>query len=406
MEEAAVNSPQMAPKYFSIFSYGFRPFFLLAGVYAIIPILPWGLYLSGHLQPTVSLQTWHAHEMLFGFVTAGISGFLLSAIPNWTNTPPITGKNLKLLVYYWLIGRFVFWLYLFFDNPIFGYLLFLDLILPVSLTLMFSKVFITTGNKRNFIFIGILLALASANLLVLCELNGLLEEFNFAWAGIGGIFATNIIMIAIAVIGGRVTPNFTRNYLQLKNSAFTICKPSYIEKPAILLIVFNALVDLSMPHTHLSYGVALLAAAVHMWRLSGWGGLKVLDNPIVWVLHLGYLWMVIALLLKGLEGFLTLPYNYYLHSFTVGSIGLYMIGIMSRAALGHTGRPLIVSQLIVAAYILILLAAIIRALAPFLGLYSNAAMVTTIILWSVAYFLYVFVYLPILIRPRIDGKPG
>lgn len=406
MEKVAVKSQQMTPKNFSIFTYGFRPFFLLAGVYAILPILPWGLNLAGFLQPSVPMQTWHAHEMIFGFVAAGISGFLLSAIPNWTNTSPIIGKDLKRLVYYWLIGRFVFWLYLFFDHPIFGYLLFLDLMLPVSQTLRFSKIFITTGNKRNFIFIGILLALTSANLLLICELNGFLEEIGIERSGLGSILATNIIMIAIVVIGGRVTPNFTRNYLQLKNSTYIISKSTYIEKPAYLLIILNALVDLFMPHSNLSYAIAFLAGAVHLWRLSGWGGLKVLDNPIVWVLHLGYLWLVIALLLKGLEGIFNLPYNYYLHSFTVGTIGLYMIGIMSRAALGHTGRTLIVSHLITAAYLLLLGAVIIRSFAPFLGSYSNSAMLATIIFWSVAYFLYVWVYFPILIQPRVDGKPG
>lgn len=393
-------NPEKNPD-FSIFSYGFRPFFLAAGIYAILALIPWVLFLMELTEPTRPLQSWHAHEMLFGFVGAGFCGFLLSAIPNWTNTKPITGSALKGLVSLWLLGRVVFWAYLFIDYPIMNYLLFLDLLLPMALTAIASHIFITTQNNRNFIFIAILLALTCANLLTILDLTGL----SYTKAS-GAIFATNIIMIAISVIGGRVTPTFTRNYLTQHNIPCTIEKFPTVEKIALAAIILNALIDLFMPHSMPAYLVALLACTVHAMRASQWCAMKTLGNPILWVLHLGYLWMIIALFLKGTEEIFSLPYNLYLHAFTIGTIGLFMIGIMSRASLGHTGRPLIVRPEITTAYILILISAGARTLTPFFPGYTKIGMVLTSSLWIMAFALFLWVYLPILTKQRIDGKPG
>lgn len=390
------------PLSFSIFSYGFRPFFLAAGVYAILPIIPWLLYLMNLIEPLIPLQAWHAHEMIFGFVTAGIAGFLLSAMPNWTNTKPMTGNDLKVLFGLWVAGRILFWLFLFFDNPIFGYLLFLDMALPIALFIHVSRVLTEEKNNRNYIFIGILLCLAIANFLTILDLNGLgLSSFNS-----GTLFATNMIMITLSVLGGRVIPNFTRNYLIAKNSTYNIGKFPLVEKPALYLLVLLAIIDLVMPHSILSSGIALLACGAHAIRFSRWGGLKVLDNPIIWVLHLAYLLMIIALFLKGIEGVFDIPYNLYLHCFTVGSVGLFMLAIMSRASLGHTGRPLQVEGIITFAYVMVFVSAIVRVVAPIFPSIYTSAMALSICLWILAYGAFLKIYFPILINPRIDGKFG
>ncbi len=397
-----IEEPQNKPVPFSIFSYGFRPFFLAAGIYAILPLIPWVLYLTGTFDPNIPLQHWHAHEMLFGFVAAGINGFLLTALPNWTGTPPLTGTGLKRIFYFWLIGRIAFWLFLFIDHPLIGYVLFLDLLLPIAQSIRITRIVTATQNKRNFIFIGILSMLAIANLLIILDLNKLTE----GTAQMGALFAVNIIMITIAVVGGRVTPNFTRSYLQQKGIAEEIRSFPMIEKLAIGLLILNALTDLIVPHSMISYSIALLACGVHAFRFSHWQMYKILHYPLLWVLHAGYLWLILTLFLKGSESLLGLPYHLYVHAFTVGAIGLYMLGIMTRATLGHTGRPLSIGPSIIIVYLLIFVAAILRTVAPFFPEHYTEAMVSTMLLWTVAFALYLYVYAPILTRPRVDGKPG
>jgi uncharacterized protein involved in response to NO len=398
---AQIEEPQ-TPEKFSIFSYGFRPFFLAAGIYTILPIIPWMLYLSGLYEPHISLQSWHAHEMLFGFVAAGISGFLLTAIPNWTNTPPLKGAGLRRFVYFWLLGRIAFWLFLAFDHPVFGALLFLDLLLPVSQGIRIARIFWKSGSKRNFIFVGVMAGLAAANLLVILDLSGI----TIGTAAIGAVFAPNIIMVTIAVIGGRVTPSFTRAYLDKRGIKASIRIFPLLEILAIGVLVLNAVLDLITPQSTLAYSVALIACVLHALRLSQWACMKTLGNPMVWVLHLGYLWLVVALFLKGAEGWLGLPYHLYVHAFTIGAVGIYLLGIMSRAALGHTGRKLQASKPIALAYLLVFAAALIRVVTPFYPDIFVQGMGLTTALWVLAFSLFLWVYAPILTSPRIDGKPG
>lgn len=391
-----------ANKSFSVFSYGFRPFFLAAAVYAILPLIPWGLFLGEWFEPQIALQSWHAHEMLFGFVAAGASGFLLTAIPNWTGAPAMVGSRLRLLFCCWLAGRIAFWLFLFFDHSAFGWLLLVDLLLPVLHGVHISRILIGRKQSRNFVFIGIMTMFIIANLLYILDFNGVTTNT----AQTAGIFLTGIVMVMIAVVGGRVTPNFTRSYLRQQEVEATIRTFPVVEKLAIGSLVLIAFVDLFWAHSTVSYSLALFAGAVHLLRFSQWASFKTLGNPALWILHLGYAWLVIALFLKGLEGWFNLPYTLYIHAFTVGAVGSYMLGVMSRAALGHTGRALSVSPPITLAYFLVLAAAIIRITTPFFAQHYVLGMIATIGLWSVAFALYLWVYTPILAQPRVDGKPG
>lgn len=388
---------------FSIFSYGFRPFFLGASIYTILALIPWALYLGGLFEVShISLQSWHGHEMLFGFVAAGISGFLLTSIPKWTNTPPLTGAGLKRFFLFWVMGRIAFWLYLFIDHPLMGILLFLDLLLPIAQTLRVTRLFVATRNKRNFIFIGILLSLLLANLLVILELN----QWTSGTAAIATIFAPNVIMLTIAIIGGRVIPNFTRSYLQGKGEPHSVRTYPALELLAIGVLVLNIILDFTHLHTTLSYALALSAAIIHTVRFSTWNTLKILDNPLLWVLHIGYCWLILSLFLKGAETWLNLPYHLYLHAFTVGAVGLFLLGIMSRAALGHTGRPMRVDRRMSSSYSLVVIAALTRLCAPFTADHSTFLMEVSTILWVLSFLLFLWVFVPILTRPRIDGRPG
>lgn len=394
--------PRRRQEPFSIFSYGFRPFFLAAGSYAVIALLPWVFYLGGWFETDISLQLWHAHEMIFGFIAAGATGFLLTAIPNWVGAPAMIGLRLKCLFAVWLAGRVAFWLFLFFDHPIFGYLLFVDVLLPIMHGFHITRVLVGRGNRRNYVFIAIMAMFVIANLLYILDFNGITN----GTAQIASILIINVVMIMVTVIGGRVTPNFTRSYLRQQGVEVIIRSFPVVEKLVVGLLVLNVALDLIMPHHAVSYSVALLAGAAHLVRFSQWQSFRTLHNPALWVLHLGYAWLVIALLLKGAEGWLSLPYHLYLHAFTVGAVGSYMLGIMSRAALGHTGRALSVSKPITTAYLMILLAAIIRVSTPFAPEYFTQGMVSAGSLWMAAFALYVWVYAPILTSPRVDGKPG
>lgn len=387
---------------FSIFSYGFRPFFLASSVYAILPLIPWMLYLMGGFQPSIAITTWHAHEMLFGFVGAGISGFLLTSMPKWTNTPPLIGDGLKQFFGLWLAGRLAFWAFLFFDHPVFGYLLFVDLLLPAAQTLRMRRLLVSTQNKRNYIFIAILASLVIANLLIITDLNNITSNT----ASLASILAPNIIMVTIAVIGGRVTSSFTRSYFQQTNHTIELLKFPVLEKAALYLLVLNAIFDLISPHSTASYTVAMIACIAHGLRLLCWKSLKTLNNPMVWILHLGYFWLVFALFLKAMEGVLGLPNNLYLHAFTLGSVGTYMLGIMTRAALGHTGRDLIATPIIVVSYLLISLAALIRITCPFFPDFYTVGMGLAGLFWIISYTIYLSEYALILTSPRVDGQPG
>jgi len=179
-----------------------------------------------------------------------------------------------------------------------------------------------------------------------------------------------------------------------------------VEICAIGILLLQLVGDLVIPHTGLTYGIALTAALIHLIRFSGWNSFKVVDNPILWVLHVGYAWFIMALFLKGAEGWLNLPYHLYLHAFIIGTIGMFILGIMSRASLGHTGRALQVSRGMTVAYVLMFFAAIVRTTSPFIPEFNVAILQAVILIWIVSFLLFLRDFVPILTSPRIDGKPG
>ena len=401
MSTSKINEQVNKP--FSVFSYGFRPFFLAAGIYAILSLVPWMLYLFDFIQPKITMYVWHAHEMLFGFVAAAISGFLLTAIPKWTNTPPLSGTGLKLFFIYWIVGRIAFWLILFFDHPIFTNLLFLDLILPVLQGLRISRIIIKSKNYRNLIIVAIIGTLALANFLIILELNQVIDGIG----KIGSILAPNIIMLMIAIIGGRITKNFTQNYYNKAGIQYTVKTFSLIEFLAISLLVFQVAADILFQNSHLSSSVTLFAAVIHTVRWSLWRGLHTRKNPLLCVLHVAYFALIVALFLKSAEHWFSLPNHIYIHVFALGAAGLFIMAVMSRATLGHTARELKANTTTVIAYVLIILAAFTRTGTEFLDpAYFNTGMALTTVLWSTGFIFFVFVYGPMLVRPRIDGLPG
>ncbi len=405
MTTAAIDRDRTraGPARFALFAYGFRPFFLAAGAYAVVAMALWLAVFAGVVawSPMPSPALWHGHEMVFGFTLAVIAGFLTTTTANWTGTTALSGPLLMLLVATWLAGRIACalagWL-----PPLL--VAAIDLAFLPLLAISLGAPLIRAGQSRQFVFVVLLAAMFAANAL------GHLEALGVAWADsrAGLILAIDLVIALIAVMGGRIIPAFTRNALRAQGIAEAVTARPWIETLALPTVAMVAILDLAAEGTKLAAVAALAAALVHAIRLAGWDSLKTRGQPILWVLHLGYAWLVAGLALKGLAAFIAaIPPSAALHALTSGAIGVLTLGVMSRVALGHTGRALAAPAPIALAYVLVALAAALRVFGPILW---PAATLTAILLsgalWLLAFALFTAVYAPILIRPRADGKPG
>lgn len=386
-----------------LLSYGFRPFFLLAGIYAPIATLPWLHWLAAGKSPLLpdAALWWHGHEMLLGFAVAVIAGFFLTAVPNWTGTEPARGGSLLALVLLWLAGRVAMWL---------------AVVLPAWLVAAIDFAFLPAlaaalagpiwraGAKRNLFVVPLLLLFAAANALVHL---GRIDPATMT-ASEGLTLATGMIVLLMVVIGGRVTPAFTINALRRQGiETPPIAAGRAIDRIAIAATVLWLAADLS--GVALAAGIAaLLAAAANAARMTSWRGARTVRDPILLVLHLGYAWIAAGLALRGAAWLWGWPsLSDALHALTLGAIGTYTLGMMSRVALGHTGRPLAVRPAIAVAYALVSAAALVRIVGPTLA--SGAfALIMQIsgAFWIAAWAIFCSLYLPILVRPRPDGGAG
>jgi uncharacterized protein involved in response to NO len=382
-----------------VFNLGFRPLFLLAGVFATL-LIPLWLALFAGLWPAPAYLGplgWHAHEMLYGYTMAVVAGFLLTAVRNWTSLPTPSGPLLAGLALLWLMARFALiftvlvpaWLVAVIDVS------FLPAIAGVLLLPLWRS-----GNFRNLIFPFILLALTGANLVIHLQALGVLASGSDRALQ----FALNAVTLIMVVIGGRVIPFFTTNVLPEAQ----VCRIAWADRLAIGLVMLVLVIDLfPFPYTFAG-PVALLAAAVNIVRMLHWRSLATRRVPMLWILHIGYGWIIAALALKGLAGMVPMiTPSAAIHALTVGAIGSLTLGMMSRVALGHTGRAIAASTTITAAFALITASAILRVAIPIAmpGFYWPGLILSGL-LWSMAFALFVIHYTPILTRPRIDGKPG
>lgn len=384
----------------TLFSYPFRIFFLLVGMYGFAIVLAWMAFLFGGLALPVGWSPlhWHSHEMLFGFTSAAIAGFILTAVSNWTGSPPLQGAKLALLVATWLLGRVAMWSA--------GYLplalvALIDMAFLLALAGVLLQILIRHGNKRNLPLGGMILLLALANLSMHIGFNTGVTT----WLRQGQALAMGLIALIMLVIGGRIIPLFTANWLRNQGLAETSVSRPALDRAAIL---FAALL---IPAEWIDYPLltgclALIAAALNAWRLSGWKGWLCLREPLLWVLHLGYAWVIIALLLKGLSAFGLVTPAAWQHALGVGAMGTLILGVMTRVSLGHTGRPLKLPSLAWLIYIGITLAALCRVGAAFGWIDYQPGVMIAAAAWCFACGLFVLIYWPILSRPRVDGRPS
>lgn len=381
-----VKTPSEPP----LLSYGFRPFFLAAALAAPLLVICWlaGL-LAGHpLSPYFDPLTWHAHEMLFGFAGAMIAGFLLTAVPSWTNSPAVRGAPLALLCGLWVLGRSLFLLS---DAPLVAVV---DLSFFPALAVLILPPLWRAREPRRLAFSAILLGLWSANALThLQVLSG-----HPGLASIGLQMALGLILLLIVIIGGRIIPFFTTR--ALPQSAGRQRRWAVVEVLSVLSVLYLPALDfMPVPAVVVLCGLGALA---HAARLVGWYLPGVWSVPLLWILYLGYLWMAIGFALKGAAALGYAPASSATHAFTAGVMGIVGLGIMARASLGHTGRALQPSRITVASFILVVAAATLRVGGPLFNLPMRPVLIGTGWLWALAFLGFLIVYLPILTKPRAE----
>lgn len=386
-----------------ILACGFRPFFLLSGMAAAVLLAGWVANLNTGEWPDtpVTASAWHAHEMLFGFVSAAIAGFLLTAVPSWTGTTALSGRPLALLVGLWLAGRVAVLPFAGLPLPVAAAI---DLAFYPALGIALARPLVAAGKLRNSAFLALLALLTLANLCVHLEWLGVTED----GVAHGLSLAIGVVLMMVAVIGGRIVPAFTRNALRARGVDAPVDSLPWLEKATLLSTLLMIPADLALPGSLAAGLLALVAATAHAARLARWQPLRTLDQPILWILHLGYAWVPVALALKAAAALGGLvPDSSWLHAITAGAFSTMILAVMTRASLGHTGRALLVSRPTVAAYLLLTVAALLRVVAPELpGQLHWNALQGAGFAWIAAFLLYLVAYAPILLGPRADGRPG
>jgi len=391
-----------APRPSALFAYGFRPFFLAAGLIALVYV-PWwagnvafGWSLSTAWPPTL----WHAHEMLHGFIAAAIAGFLLTAVPSWTGQRGFAGWPLAALVGLWLAARLAILTSELWPAELPAAL---DLAFLPALAGFVSVPLLRTRN-RNTPMLLVLLALWTSNVVFYWGLVHLDAPLASRAVQVG----VDIVLLLVTLIGGRIIPAFTASALREHAAAPPLRVWPVMTPLAVGCMLAVAMLDAVAAADEIVAATAVLAAVVHVLRMLQWRPGATRSRPLVWILHLSYAWLPIGFTLKAwalLAG--SANGAFWMHAFTIGALTSMILGVMTRAALGHTGRPLVPAPMIAAAYALLSFAAAVRVFGlGLLGLRYPTVIAASAALWAMAFAAYVWVYAPILTRPRVDGRAG
>ncbi len=386
------------------FSYAFRPLFLLATVYAIVVVPLWVGAWLGYLPIPAMLggpSWWHAHEMIFGFAGAAVGGFALTAVATWTNRPPVSGAPLMLLSVLWLIARILFSLP---AQSLLAPAIIADLGYGLLLFAMMSREVISVRNERNYKVLLILGLLVASNAFFFV---GVTRSAGWSLTALhSGLW---LIVILINLIGGRIIPAFTRNWLKRRLS-------DQERQPVTLPPMFGRF-DLVSSGFLVGFAISQLADAPARWtavlglltcvllfiRLARWQGIRGGEEPLVWVLHVAFLWLPVGVLLLAFAEVGLLPQTAGIHALTAGAITTMILAVASRAALGHTGRPLQSHPLLTAAYVLITIAAICRVAATF-GPAARVLLAASAAAWCLGFICFAWRYAPILTQARVHKQ--
>lgn len=384
----------------AVLAHPFRVFFLLTALYGTIVIAAWGAFWLGAIPLALGpnpLQ-WHAHEMLFGMVPAAIAGFLLTAMCNWTGAQPLRGAGLLILAAVWLAGRVSMWSAA--ALPM-GLVAAVDLAFLPAVAGYAGWVLARHGNRRNLPLVAVLGLLAAANAMMHMSFLGW-----YPGAGrVGEVMAIEVIAVLMVVIGGRIIPTFTANWLQARGGA-RVHEPRWLAQIGVLAMVLLMGADTLGAAPQWGAALALAAAFCNGWRLVCWRGWAAAADPLVWILHVGFGWIVLALTLRGLTPWLGLDPTVWMHAMGAGAMGTLIIGVMTRVSLGHAGRALRLPRLALWSYAAVLLAGAVRVAVAPVPSWAAVGIGVSALAWAAAFGLFLIIYWPILSRPRVDGRPG
>jgi uncharacterized protein involved in response to NO len=396
MAAATGNAQDRWPMLAALFSYAFRPMFLAAALWAGVAVAIWYPLFSGAIQLPTRFDplSWHIHEMIFGFVMAAVAGFLLTAIPNWTGRLPVRGAPLAFILALWGLGRLATtisaWL------PA-GIAILADLAFPAALLGVAAREIIVGKNWRNLPMSLPLTIFVIADFLMHLETIGASVPRGLGWRL--GLAAP---VLLISVIGGRIIPSFTRNWLSKRRDQRLPAAQSALDTATLALTAAGMIAWAVFPDRPAAGSLVLLAALANAWRLSRWRGLATWSEPLLFILHVGYAWLVLGLALLGLSILDTgLPVASAIHALTTGAIATLIMAVMPRVSLGHTGRDLTANRATLAMFVLITAAGLSRVAASW-ALESMMALVgLSSACWIAAFGLFAIVYGPILIKPRV-----
>jgi len=386
------------------FSYAFRPLFLLATVYAIVVVPLWVGAWLGYLPFPVLLggpSWWHAHEMIFGFAGAAVGGFALTAVATWTKRPPVSGAPLLVLSVLWLLARILFSLP---SQSLLIPAILADLGYGGLLFVLMSREVIGARNERNYKVLLILGLLVTSNAVFFV---GVTRSAGWSITALhSGLW---LIVILINLIGGRIIPAFTRNWLKRRHAdqeRQLLTPPPMFDRFDLVssgFLVGFAISQLAFSPTRLTALLGLLTSVLLFIRLARWQGIRGGEEPLVWVLHVAFLWLPVGILLLAFAGVGLIPQSAGIHALTAGAVTTMILAVASRAALGHTGRPLESHPLLTAAYVLITIAAICRVASTF-GPAARILLALSAATWCLGFICFAWRYAPILTQPRVQKR--
>lgn len=379
-----------------VLSYGFRPFFLLAGLFAIAAMVGWiGALIAGwEIGGGYGMLNWHAHEMLFGYTSAALAGYMLTAIPNWTGRLPVSGLPLLGLVAVWLVGRLAMAVPGVIGLPL--AMLAEACFLPLMAVIAAIEI-IAGKNWKNLKILAGLGALSVINIAFHLSVgyNGMALEASRAGVA--------VYVMLIAVVGGRIVPSFTRNWLAKAGSPRLPAPFGRFDTVAMGWLLVTLALWVVFPETMVTAGAALAAALVHAIRLVRWHGWRTVDEPLVLSLHIGYAFIPLGMLSVALASLGWIANASALHVLTVGAIGGMTFAVMTRASLGHTGRALTASWCTSAAYLALTLSAVLRPFAELIPAHYHLLLSASGACWLIAFGLFVLEFGPMLVSPRLKA---
>lgn len=374
-------------------SRGFRPFFFGSALLAALAVPLWALSFSGwldFLQDALNRE-WHTHEMIFGYAGGVIGGFALTAVPNWTGRLPVAGPPLAGLFALWVAGRLAL-----VATPLIGDIAaaVLDSLYFLAISGYLLREILAAGNLRNLPVAGLVSLLATANLF--WHISHIMQ-LDIAFAERSGLA---VVALLITLVGGRVTPSFTHNWLKKTGRKADMPGVTALDKVAMALSAAGLIAWTAAPETSVAGALMTIAGIAAAVRLSRWRGVQTLLEPLVLILHIGYLWLAASFVLLGAAALIPdiVDRQMAVHALTAGAIGTMTLAVMTRASLGHTGAPLAADKATSLIYILITAGALLRLSATGATDGYAALVVASGVLWSGAFLLFVVAYGPRLVR--------